>query len=121
MEVVAPVSVPIFVMVALSGTDRLFTPSPKYSSAYPTPPLTPIRLNTSRITSLAETHSESRLINLIPMIFGYLILKGIPAMAAATSSPPAPIAIEPRPPAVGVWLSDPINVLPGFAKFSRCS
>src|SRR3990170_229190 len=31
----------------------------------------------------------------------------------ATSSPPAPIAIIPIPPPVGVWESDPSSVLPG--------
>jgi len=56
IEVVAPSSAPIFVMVALSGTESVLTPSPPYSIILPTPPLTLIILRTSRITSLAETH-----------------------------------------------------------------
>src|SRR5256885_459308 len=39
-------------------------------------------------------------------------------MATATSRPPAPIAIMPRPPHNGVWLSLPSRVLPGTAKRS---
>ena len=44
------------------------------------------------------------------------MLKGMPAMAAATSSPPAPMASIPMPPPVGVWLSEPSRVLPGAAE-----
>ena len=40
MEVVAPSSVPMLVMVARSGTDRLAMPSPPHSMIAPTPPLT---------------------------------------------------------------------------------
>ncbi len=78
-----------------------------------------MRLNTSRITSFAETHSGSFPLNLMPTILGYLILKGSPAIAAATSNPPAPIAKHPIPPAVGVWLSEPRSVFPGEANLSR--
>lgn len=53
--VVHPVSVPIFVIVALSVTLKVFTPSPKYSRTLPTPPLTSMRRKTSRITSFADT------------------------------------------------------------------
>ena len=38
-----------------------------------------------------------------------------------TASPPAPMASEQMPPAVGVWLSEPTRVAPGLAKFSRWS
>ena len=51
--------------------------------------------------------------------FGVLILYAPPPMARATSNPPAPIASIPTPPAVGVWLSDPINVSPGVANLSK--
>ena len=40
-------------------------------------------------------------------------------MATATSMPPAPKASMPMPPPVGVWLSEPISVLPGTPKRSR--
>ena len=119
--VVAPVSVPILVIVALSGTLRVLTPGPKYSSTLPTPPLTSILRRTSSITSFAETQSESFPVSFIPTILGYFILYGIPAMATATSRPPAPIANAPIPPAVGVWLSEPISVLPGQANRSKWS
>ena len=42
-------------------------------------------------------------------------------MATATSMPPAPKASMPMPPPVGVWLSEPISVLPGTPKRSRCT
>ena len=44
-----------------------------------------------------------------------------PPMATATSMPPAPKASMPSPPPVGVWLSEPISVLPGMPKRSRCT
>ena len=56
IDVVAPSSAPIFVIVARSGTDKVFTPSPPYSIILPTPPLTLIMRRTSKITSFAETH-----------------------------------------------------------------
>ena len=40
IEVVAPSSAPIFVIVALSSTERDFIPSPVYSITNPTPPFT---------------------------------------------------------------------------------
>ena len=40
MEVVAPSSAPILVIVARSGTVSEDTPSPAYSTIFPTPPLT---------------------------------------------------------------------------------
>jgi hypothetical protein len=56
MEVVAPSSAPIFVIVALSGTVRFSIPSPAYSIILPTPPFTLIILSTSSIISFADTH-----------------------------------------------------------------
>ena len=56
IDVVAPSSAPIFVIVALSGTDKVLTPSPQYSITLPTPPLTERRFRTSKITSFAATH-----------------------------------------------------------------
>ena len=70
MEVVAPSSAPMFVMVALSGTERVFTPSPQYSMTLPTPPFTDICLNISRITSFAATHGESLPVRFILTISG---------------------------------------------------
>ena len=70
MDVVAPVSVPMLVMVALSGTLRAFTPDPKYSRILFTPPFTLSFLRTSSITSFAETKGESSPVNLTPRILG---------------------------------------------------
>ena len=42
IDVVAPSSAPMFVIVARSGTLRLLTPSPQYSITLPTPPFTDI-------------------------------------------------------------------------------
>ena len=100
--VVHPVSVPIFVIVARSGTLKFLTPGPKYSSTLPTPPLTFVLRSTSSITSFADTQSESFPVSLTPTTFGYLSQNVSPAIETATSSPPAPIANEPIPPAVGV-------------------
>ena len=47
--------------------------------------------------------------------------KGSPAMARATSRPPAPMASMPTPLEVGVWESLPSRVLPGRAKRSTWS
>ena len=102
IEVVAPSSAPIFVIVALSGTESVLTPSPAYSNTLPTPPLTVSFLNTSRITSLAATILFNFPVSSILTTFGVLILYAPPPMARATSNPPAPIASIPTPPAVGV-------------------
>ena len=55
MEVVAPSSAPMLVMVARSGTLRVETPSPPHSMIAPTPPLTDRMRRISRLTSLAVT------------------------------------------------------------------
>ena len=55
MEVVAPSSVPILVMVPRSGTDRVAMPSPPHSMIAPTPPLTERMRSSSNDTSLAVT------------------------------------------------------------------
>ena len=55
MEVVAPSSVPMLVMVPRSGTDRVAMPSPPHSMIAPTPPLTERMRSSSRDTSLAVT------------------------------------------------------------------
>ncbi len=119
MLVVAPVSVPILVIVPRSGTERVLTPIPWYSTALPTNPFTPTRLRTSNTTSFAETMSGSFPTSSTPTTSGILNLNEWPAMAAATSRPPAPMASIPAPPAVGVWLSLPSNVFPGLLNLSR--
>ena len=46
---------------------------------------------------------------------------GSPAIAKATSRPPAPKASMPKAPAAGVWLSEPARLLPGMPKRSICT
>ena len=53
------------------------------------------------------------------MTLGATIVYPTPAMAKATSKPPAPKEKEPTPPAVGVWESEPIRVFPGSANLSK--
>ena len=118
-ELVAPVSAPILVIVARSGTDRVATPGPPYSNSFPTPPFTETRWSSVRIMSLAVTHGESVPSNSTRTTSGEVRRKGCPAMAMATSRPPAPIASIPRPPPVDVWLSEPSSVSPGTPNRSR--
>ncbi len=71
--------------------------------------------------SLALTQSDSEWVNFTPQTFGIVTWKGYPAMAIATSNPPAPIANMPNDPAAQVWLSEPNKVFPGFPKRSICT
>ncbi len=73
MDVVAPSSAPILVMVARSGTERFLTPSPPYSRILPTPPLTESRRRICRITSLAPTHGGSLPVRFTCRIFGMVM------------------------------------------------
>ena len=117
--VVTPSSAPMLVMVARCGTVREATPGPKYSTMEPTLPLV-VRIESKcRITSFAAHHGPSLLVSFTPITFGYGMRKGLPAIASATSRPPAPIASMPMPPPVGVCESEPIRVLPGTPKRSR--
>ncbi len=120
-EVVAPSSAPMLVMVPRCGTLREATPSPKYSKILPTPPLTVRRRRSSRMMSLAATQGWSSPVRCTPTTLGIITLKGPPAMATATSRPPAPMASMAAPPEVGVWLSEPRRVSPGELKRSRCT
>ena len=121
MDVVAPSSAPMFVIVPRSGTVSVETPSPQYSRILPTPPFTVRTRSTSRITSFAATHGRRRPFNSTLSTFGRGMENGTPAIARATSSPPAPMASIPRAPPVGVWLSEPRSVLPGTPNRSRCT
>ena len=73
MLVVAPSSVPMFVMVARSGTDRVFTPSPPHSMIAPTPPFTLSMRRISRLTSLAVTKGRSLPVRFTLNIFGMVM------------------------------------------------
>ena len=119
--VVTPSSAPILVIVARCGTLRDSTPLPKYSTTQPTLPFVVNILRSFRMTSLAATQSFNLPVNFTPATFGQVMKKGPPAMATATSIPPAPMAIIPMPLLVGVCESLPKSVWAGFAKRSRCT
>ncbi len=119
--VVTPSSAPMLVMVAREGTSSVATPEPVYSKIQPTLPLVPNFSSTLRITSLAETPFLSLPLRTIARTLGVGMWNAPPAMATAMSIPPAPIAIWPMPPPVGVWESEPRSVVPGFPKRSRWS
>ena len=119
--VVTPSSAPMLVIVAREGTSSVATPGPVYSKIQPTLPLVPYFSSTLRITSLAETPFLSLPLRTIARTLGVGIWNAPPAMATAISMPPAPIAIWPIPPPVGVWESEPRRVVPGFPKRSRWS
>ena len=111
----------MFVMVARSGTDSVFTPSPVYSMTLPTPPLTVSRESTFKMTSFALTPFRRAPVRCTSATRGMFSMNGSPAIAHATSRPPAPIAIMPMPPPVGVCESLPRSVAPGLPKRSRCT
>ena len=111
----------MLVIVERDGTSSVLTPSPAYSMTAPTLPEEPKRSSTLRMTSLAETPGRRRPVRFTWTTRGAVKWKAPPPMATATSSPPAPMAIMPRPPPVGVWESEPMSVLPGIPKRSRWS
>lgn len=119
MLVVTPSSAPMFVIVALCGTERVLTPGPKYSATQPTFPFVVRMLSSFRITSFAATHGFNFPVSFMPTTLGQVKKKGPPAIAAATSIPPAPIASIPIPPPVGVCESLPRRVFSGLPKRSR--
>ena len=73
MDVVAPSSVPMFVIVARSGTDSAAIPGPPHSMIAPTPPLTDRMRSSSRLMSLAVTNGRSVPVRLTLNIFGMVI------------------------------------------------
>ncbi len=58
-EVVTPISAPMLVIVARSGTVSVSTPGPSYSTIAPTLPLVPKSSSILSTTSLAPTHGPS--------------------------------------------------------------
>ena len=65
-------------IVARSVAERVATPSPKNSKIAPTPPRTPKRRSSSRITSFASTQSESAPSRRTPTISGAAVTKRMP-------------------------------------------
>ena len=106
-------------IVPLPVAESVRAPGPRYSTIAPVPPLT-VRISaTFRITSLDDVHPLSSPVKRTPIIFGHLMLNGNPVITSTASAPPTPIAIIPKPPAFGVWLSVPIIIPPGKAYCSR--
>ena len=103
----------MLVIVARSGTESVRTPGPAYSTMKPTLPFVVSRRSISRMMSLAETHGASFPARSTRQMLGAASVNVPCAMAAATSSPPAPMARQPMPPAVGVCESEPSSVFPG--------
>ena len=112
---VAPISAPILQIVALPVQERDFTPSPKYSTIAPVPPLTVSIPASFRMISFGEAHPLSLPVSLTPISLGNFNSHGKPAITSTASAPPTPIAIIPRPPALGVCESVPIIIPPGNA------
>ena len=73
MEVVAPSSVPILVMVARSGTERSAMAGPSHSIILPTPPLTERISSNFKLTSLAETYGGNLPVQCTLIIFGMVM------------------------------------------------
>ena len=119
IEHVAPISAPIFVIVAFPVVEIDFVPSPKYSTIAFVPPFTVKISATFKIISLGAVQPLNFPVSFTPINFGIFVLKGIPAITSTASAPPTPIATIPNPPAFGVWLSVPIIIPPGNAYCSR--
>ena len=73
MEVVAPNSVPMFVMVARSGTLRVDMAGPLHSIMAPTPPFTDNMRSSSRLMSLAVTKGRRVPVRCTLYILGMVI------------------------------------------------
>src|SRR5574341_2528106 len=99
---VAPISAPIFVIVAFPVQLIDSAPGPKYSIIAFVPPDTVSLEATYRITSFGDVQPEILPVKCTPMRLGYRSSHGKPAIVSAASSPPTPIAIIPNPPAFGV-------------------
>ena len=106
-------------MVALPVQLMDSAPGPKYSTMAPVPPFT-VRISaTFRMMSLGADQPLSSPVRWTPISLGQRTLNGKPVMTSTASAPPTPMAIVPRPPAFGVWLSVPMIMAPGKAYCSR--
>ncbi len=115
IDVVAPSSAPMLVIVALPVHDSDCTPGPKYSMIRLVPPLTVSWPSSQRITSLGAAQPDSSPVSLTPTTLGCSTSHGKPAITSTASAPPTPTAHMPRPPALGVWESVPSIMPPGKA------
>src|SRR5207247_2313478 len=89
-----------------------FSPGPVYSRTLFRAHFTSKRRSNSKITSFALTHGLNFPVTRTLTTDGIVMRYGSPAIAFATSKPPAPIASMPQAPACGVWESQPTIVHP---------
>src|SRR6267142_761189 len=115
IEVVAPSSAPMLVIVPLPVQLIELVPGPKYSITRFVPPDTVRISHTLRITSFGADQPESRPVRRTPTNFGCSTSHGNPAITSTASAPPTPHANMPSPPAFGVCESVPIIIPPGNA------
>src|SRR5919202_5663368 len=102
MEHVAPISAPIFVIVALPVQLIDFEPGPKYSIIAFVPPDTVSSEATRSIISFGAVQLLSSPVKYTPIRLGYKSSHGMPAIVSAASIPPTPTANISRPPTLGV-------------------
>src|ERR1700761_8252689 len=102
-------------MVPLPVADNERAPSPKYSTIAPVPPFKVRIPATFNITALHDVQPDNLPVNFTPIRFGNFGPQGGPAITSQASAPPTPIAIIPKPPALGVCESVPIIIPPGKA------
>src|SRR5262249_9418099 len=119
IDVVAPSSAPMFVIVALPVALIVRAPGPRYSAIALVAPATGSAAATIRITPFGAVHPESAPARYTAMWRGYSTSHGRPAITSTASAPPTPTAQAPRPPAFGVWESVPMMSSPGNAYCSR--
>ena len=101
---------------ALAGALIDVAPGPKYSTIASVPPLTVRMLRRPRGSRPSATSSRQLAGELHADQLGLLAPpRAGRAMTSTASAPPTPIAIMPRPPALGVWESVPIISPPGKA------
>ena len=105
----------MFVTVPLPVALKERAPSPKYSRILPVPPLTVNIVATFRIISFEAVHPFNLPFSFIPTSFGIFVVNPCPVIASTASAPPTPMAMTPKPPALGVWESVPIIIVPGTA------
>src|SRR5207247_1674198 len=116
----APYSGDMFPIVARSATGSLSSPWPKYSTNFPTTPVSRRIWVTVRTRSVAVAPSGSSPMSLKPTTCGTSIDTASPSIAASASIPPTPQPRTPRPLIIVVCESVPTSVS-GNARPSRDS
>ena len=105
-----PISGDMLLSVARSGTERLESPVPQYSTNLSTTPCLRSSSVTVRTRSVAVAPGRSEPWNLTPTTVGRARNIGWPSSAASASMPPTPQPSTPRPLTMVVWESVPTRV-----------